>query len=100
MSPCRRSSFDEARTTNFSTTSGQSNRPCCDDGTAIRETWSCSCPFHRGSVFATARGAVALGAMKKCLLRRFHVGLLALPNLQCRRLYAAGLLRPPIFVLD
>src|SRR5271154_6527644 len=34
-------------------------------------------PFHCGGIFATARGAVALGAMKQGLLRGFDVGVLA-----------------------
>ena len=46
--------------------------------------------FHRGGVFATARGAVALRAMKQGLLRRFHVGFFALPDFQSRLLYGAG----------
>jgi len=41
-----------------------------------------SCLFHRGGVFTPARGAIALGAMKQSLLRRFHVGLFALPDFQ------------------
>ena len=40
------------------------------------------CLFHRAGVFTTARRAVALGAMKQDLLRRFHVGFLALPDFQ------------------
>jgi hypothetical protein len=51
---------------------------------------SCSCPFHRGIVFATARSPVAAGSMIQSLLRRQHVGLVALPNLQSRLLDGAG----------
>jgi hypothetical protein len=50
----------------------------------------CLCLFYRGIVFATARGAVALGSMKQGLLRRFYVGLLALPDFQSRLLDGAG----------
>jgi hypothetical protein len=48
------------------------------------------CGFHRSRVFATARGAVAFGAMQPRLQRRFHVGCFATPNFQSRLLDGAG----------
>ena len=46
--------------------------------------------FHRGAVFAAARSPVAPGSMIQSLLRRQHVGLLAVPDLQSRLLDGAG----------
>jgi hypothetical protein len=46
--------------------------------------------IHRGIVFATARCAVAPGAMIQSLLCRQHMSLFALPNLQSRLLDGAG----------
>jgi len=46
-------------------------------------------PFHPRRVFATPRGPIAPGTMPQGLLRRFHVGLFAPPNLQSRLLNGA-----------
>jgi hypothetical protein len=50
-----------------------------------KSSWLFLVLFHRGGVFATARGA-----MEQSLLRRFHFGFFALPDFQGWLLDGAG----------
>src|ERR1035441_8688340 len=64
--------------------------PRLDEVVLVSMIFFCLCLFHFGSVFATARSAVASGAMKQSLLRCFDIGFFAQPNLQSRLLDGAS----------